>query len=210
MISTTFLFVTCAFVSVPAIGQGKPTPNDKPTQNVQVVNSAGQPVPTAAQGTTNVAGTVGLAAGTTVNVGNTLDSQNNPTPLAMLEAMQPYEDTCSYSYDGISQSCSFQQVPPGKRLVVQEFDVSQSLETPVKPLSVTLNTGTIAHAFPTTFMGDDGGSFDWFATHQETRLYVQGGATPVCSVRFPSNIKFKGSLGVVSCSLSGFLIDVQQ
>jgi hypothetical protein len=51
------LFAACAFLSVSAVGQGKPT------QNVLVVNSVGQPVPTAAQGTTTVAGTV--------NVGNT-------------------------------------------------------------------------------------------------------------------------------------------
>jgi hypothetical protein len=41
-----FLFAACAFLSVPAVGQGKLT------QNVLVVNGAGQPVPTAAQGTT--------------------------------------------------------------------------------------------------------------------------------------------------------------
>src|SRR5215467_12524998 len=80
------LLAACVFLTVSAIGQVKPT------QNVLVVNGAGQPVPTAAQGTTNVAGTVSigntpnvnvantpsvnLAAGSGITVSNRLDGQN--------------------------------------------------------------------------------------------------------------------------------------
>jgi hypothetical protein len=233
MISTTFLFVTCAFLSVPVIGQSKM--QNPQTQNVQVVNSAGQPVPTAAQGTTNVAGTVGLAAGSTVNVGNTpnvnvantpsvsvantptvnlqagatinvtnpLDSQNSPTPLAVLEGTQPYEDSCTMSFSTYAFSeCSFQQVPPGKRLMIQQFDAGATLEVGVKPSVITFNaqhSGTNPHYFPATEMGS-ASYYDAFATHQETRMYVQGGNTPVCTVYLNG-----GSNNYYHCTFSGLL-----
>jgi hypothetical protein len=64
-------------VSLLAVGQTKP---------VLVVNTPAQPVPTAAQGTTNVVGTVGLAAGSTVNVGNTPSVHVTNTPTVSLAA----------------------------------------------------------------------------------------------------------------------------
>jgi hypothetical protein len=75
------LFAACALVAVPAIAQGKPGP---PTQNVLVVNGAGQPVPTAAQGTTNVAGTVNVGNTPSVNVANTPAVSISGTPAVSL------------------------------------------------------------------------------------------------------------------------------
>jgi hypothetical protein len=167
------------FSSVPAaVGQNK-------TSQVLVVNGSSQPVPTAAQGTTNIAGTVNLSSGSTVNIGNTpsvnvsstpsvnvantptvnlsggsavtvsnpLDSQNNPSPLAALEATQPYEDFCSLFFSGAAGSCNFQTIPASKRLVIQEFDTSGTLETGLKPLSITVQTTGFLHFFPATPMG---------------------------------------------------------
>ena len=56
------LFTATTVVSLPAVGQSKP---------VVVVNGPGQPVPTAAQGTTNVAGTVNVGNTPSVTVANT-------------------------------------------------------------------------------------------------------------------------------------------
>jgi hypothetical protein len=187
IISTTFLFVICAFLSVPAIGQGKPT------QDVNVVNTPSVNV-------TNTP-TVSLQSGATISatVTNPLDSQNNPTPLAVLEGTQPYEDACTIFFNTSFAQCSFKQVPPGKRLVITEFDASAPLETGLKPIQLYLLTnGSSYHAFPTTFMGNNG--WDWFATHQETRMYVQPGNTPVCYVHLTGS-----SHESVVCSFSGFL-----
>src|SRR5215469_8459214 len=74
-----FLLAACVFLTVPAIGQAKPT------QNVLVVNGAGQPVPTAAQGTTNVAGTVNVGNTPSVTVANTSVLNNASTPAFMVE-----------------------------------------------------------------------------------------------------------------------------
>lgn len=229
---TVSLFATCTLFAIAAIAQSKPAP---PTQNVLVVNGAGQPVPTAAQGTTNVAGTVNvgntpnvnvantpsvnvtntptvtLAAGGSVNVTNPLDGQSMPTPLAVLDAIQPYEDSCIISFSGPGGSCSFQAIPSGKRLVIQEFDASAGvvtgsagIETGLKPTKLILFTQR-AHSFTATFMGSDGSSYDFFATHQETRLYVAPSQTPFCAVTLNGNSNQK-----YSCALSGFLVDVPQ
>ena len=221
------LFAASALVAVPAIAQGKPT------QNVLVVNGAGQPVPTAAQGTTNVAGTVNvgntpnvnvantpnvnvantpsvsisgtptvnLAAGGSVSVTNPLDTQSNPTPLAMMEGFQIYEDTCSTVFGGSnSGKCNFQALPAGKRLVIQEFDSDILVETGTKPATVTLNATSVSHYFPATLMGNFNG--DQFATHQATHIYTSLGATPFC---FTTLSNF--SNGSFTCNISGFLLD---
>jgi len=160
-------------------------------------------VPTAAQGTTNVAGTVSFAAGASVNVTNSLDSQNNPTPLATLEATQPYESFCNISFNGSATGfCMFAAIPSGKRLVIQEFDAGGEIEAGLKPIIVQLSPTGTRHWFPATFMGSAGG-FDWFATNQATQLYANSGTMPGCFVDVSNN-----SSGVYFCQLSGFLVDV--
>jgi hypothetical protein len=219
------VFAALVLASVQGLAQGV-------TQPVKVVNTTGQPVPTAAQGTTNVAGTVNigntpnvnvantpsvnvtntptvsLAGGASVNVTNPLDGQSNPTPLAVLEATQPYEDGCSMVFNGGSgATCNFQTIPSGKRLVIQEFDAFGHLEGGLKPVFIVLQTTTegTQHVFTATFMGDRVGT-DYFATHQETRLYVPSNTTPVCGVELSAD----SSLGRYFCQLSGFLVDVPQ
>src|SRR5579871_5223433 len=174
----------CALSVLPATAQTRQAPA-MPAQQVLVVNGSGQPVPTAAQGTTNVAGTVNvgntpsvtvantptvsvsntpgvnvvntptvnLASGVGVTVTNPLNGQD-PVPLATLEATQPYEDFCTLYFSGSGAArCSFQPIPPGKRLVVQEFDGATLLDPGVKPLSISFNTSTSGpHNFTATFM----------------------------------------------------------
>jgi hypothetical protein len=229
------LFTATTAVSIPALGQNKLSPPPAGLSvPVTVVNTSGQPVPTAAQGTTHVAGTVDvgntpsvtvvntpsvnvantpsvsiagtptitLAPGSSTNVTNPLDGQSNRIPLATAEGAQPYEDTCGFLFGGQgSGSCSFQAIPSGKRLVIQEFDALGILETGLKPIliEVVLAKG---HSFAATLMGNPGG-FDYFATHQETRLYLSSG-TPSCFVA-ASGVS---STGEYACAFSGYLVDV--
>jgi hypothetical protein len=100
-------------------------------------------------------------------------------------------------------SCNFQTIPAGKRLIVQEFDAWASLEPGVKPLEVVANvSGFQVHGFVATYMGSDGVNDDYYATHQETRLYGSN-YTPQCGVvlNASSNLFY-------NCQLSGFLVDV--
>lgn len=217
------VLATALFGAAPAIAQGV-------VQPVKVVNSSGQPVPTAAQGTTTVAGTVNvgntpsvnvtntpsvdiantptvtLSSGASVNVVNPPDGQNNPTPLGVLEATQPYGDYCSIGFGGGTYAtCNFRAIPQGKQLVLQEFDASGNVEPGNRPVYVLLD-GSLStqNAFPYTFLLNDG-TFDWLATHQETRLYFPPGTTPQCAVRLPQS-----SSGAYLCDFSGFLVDVSQ
>jgi hypothetical protein len=206
------LLAATALVCIPALGQSK-------TQPVLVVNGSGQPVPTAAQGTTNVAGTVNignapsvnvtntptvnLATGGSVNVTNPPNGQNNPTPLAVLEATQPYQDTCSMTISGgINGTCNFQTVPSGKRLIIQEFDAFGQVQRGLKPIFISVYSG-IYHSFPATFMGS-GNTIDNFNTHQETRLYVGSDHAPICDV----DLSDVTQASAYTCAFSGFLIDV--
>ena len=213
------LFAACTLIAVPAIAQSKPAPGPPP-QNVVVVNGAGQPVPTAAQGTTNVAGTVNvgntpnvnvantptvtLSSGASVNVISPLDGSGNPIPIATLEAVQVYGAACAFPFSGAqSGHCEFTPIPQGKQLVIQEFDARGQVEAGNRPYEIYLyNTITVANLFPYTFMLSDSG-FDYLATHQETRVYVSPGATPVCDVEL-----LHTSNGGYHCDISGFLVDV--
>jgi hypothetical protein len=223
------LLAACTLVTVTAIAQTKPAPAP-PTQPVLVTNGAGQPVPTAAQGTTNVAGTVNigntpsvtvantpsvnvansptvnLAASASVTVTNPLNGQN-PVPLATLEAAQPYYDICTLALGGGTQGqCNFHTLPAGKRLVVQLFDGRGFLESGLRPIYVQLlnpSGGATEHDFPATLMGSSNG-YDVFAMHQETHIYLaQSSQPPQCSVTASST-----SNGLWDCIISGFLADV--
>jgi len=216
--------------------QNNSGPPSLPALNVTVVNTPTHPVPMAPQGTTNVAGTVNvgntpnvnianspsvsiagtptvvLAPGGITGVTNTPDGQHLPAPLAISEAMQPYQDTCTLPFSGNGRGfCSLQTIPQGKRLVVEEFDAASGLppfglEAGCKPTGIVLTVtadGT-PHYFPATFMGNDpSANRDYFATHQNTRLYGSPGVAPQCTVVLScfSNASY-------SCQISGFLEDI--
>ena len=207
------LFAVCTVMSISLVAQSV-------TQPVRVVNGTGQPVPTAAQGTTTVAGTVNvgntpdvnvantptvtLSSGSSIAVTNPPDGQGNPTPLATLEAVDIYGAHCALSFGGSdSGSCKFTPVPYGKQLVVQEFDAFGRVEPGNRPYEIAIaGTVTAGNYFPYTFMVNTQG-FDFLNTHQETRVYVLQGTTPQCFVAVPV-----ASQGLYSCNISGFLVDV--
>ena len=95
--------------SVPLVGQSLSSGVTQPVQvvntpNVNVVNTPG----------VNVANTptVSLAGGASVNVTSPLDGEGNPTPLAVLDAIQPYEDSSAMSFSGEAGAfCLFQPIP---------------------------------------------------------------------------------------------------
>jgi hypothetical protein len=150
-------------------------------QDVLVVNGNRRPVPTT----------------------NRIDSQGNPSPLAVLEETQPYEDSCQIFMQGSSGgACYFRTIPAGKRLVVEEFDGYGLLSTGIKPVLIRFDAST-NHAFPTTFMGTLNAE-DYYATHQQTRLYVSSGTNASCYV----SLSGTSSSGDFNCALSGFLVDV--
>jgi hypothetical protein len=192
--------------SVPVSG----TVNVGNTPNVNVANTPNFNV--ANTPSVNVANTptVNFAAGSSVNVSNPLDASHNPTPLATLDASQPYEDSCFAIFQASdSAQCSFKAISPGRRLVIQEVDLSIQVASGLKPIIILVfpNGGQqVQHMLTATFMGTSAefGTQDFFATHQETRLYAGPNATPSCFVHLNQGT----NTGGFTCALSGFLVDV--
>jgi hypothetical protein len=150
--------VNVAQVSVPSI----PVSGTVNVGNAPNVNVANTP-------------TVHLAAGSNINVSNAVDRLGNTIPLAIVDAAQQYEDGCSMDLT-VQIACSFQPVPSGKRLVIQEADFNVAIDRGLRPFTVKFSGGgtgptTVDHYFSVTFVGGTP-TFDSFASHQETRLYV--------------------------------------
>ncbi len=126
-------------------------------------------------------------------------------PVPVLDATQPYEETCNLSFNGgYVAGCFFKQIPPRKRLIIQEFDSALYVEQGLQPNYITLITGNVEHFFTSTFMGGSAETGDsFFATHQETRLYVAPGGQPICEYLVSEN-----SNGGAYCQISGYLVDV--
>ena len=215
-ISALRVMTCCSLIALPAVGQktGSAPPPPQPLP-VIVQNSAGQPVPTAAQGTTNVAGTVNIGNTPAVTlsgeaaVTNPLNLNNQPVPLMTTEGTKQYEDTCSFAFNGNGGGfCLFHPLPSGKKLVVEEFDAApgtppDGLEVGCKPIVVSLNvTSAVKHFFPATFMGSRDGH-DYFATTEKIRAYGDASTTPSCSI----NLTCFSNQGY-SCQIAGFLVDI--
>jgi hypothetical protein len=148
---------------------------------------------------------VNLASGATLAVTNSLDAHGAPAPLVVTQAPHPYEDSCYFMFSNNSSgTCSFQPIPSGQRLVIQEVDAFMGLDTGLRPTTFYLNTALV-HYFTVTVMGTNVGGYDYFATHQETHLYVNGGGSaPLCAV-FLSGNSFGGNF---HCALTGYLENV--
>lgn len=231
--ATMFLLAVCSLAAIPAMAQKSPAPQPLPvsvanTPNVNVANTPSVNVANTASvnvantpsvsvtntpsvsvtntPSVNVANTptVTLSSGASVNVANPPDGQGNPTPLATLEAVQIYASQCFIEFNGLTYgTCNLTGVPEGQRLVVQEFDAFGTVEGGNRPLYIQLvNTLSGGNVFPYTFMVNSNGN-DYLATHQETRLFVNQGQTPECSVGLGN-----ASNGSFRCEISGFLVDV--
>ena len=183
LVPAGILLAACALFAPAAIAQASPAS----PQNVLVVNGNRRPVP----------------------ITNQIDSQGNAAPLAVLEATQPYEDTCTISIVGRSGgSCTFQSIPSGKRLVIEEFDGQATLGLDamgdlVTPILIRLDTPSKPHFFPATPMGTSARTA-YFATHQQTRIYIGSTMAPQCMLGLSGQV----NVGTFVCDVSGFLVDV--
>jgi len=223
-----WLFVVCLFagmcasavLAVPAAAQsGAHPPNGGITTPVQVVNTPNVNVantPSVSVSNTpnvnvtntpsvNVANSpsVTLEAGASVGVTSPLDGQGNPTPIAVLDAFQPYYDSCSFNFSGQGYGyCYFQTIPSDKQLVIQEFDAIGQLEPGLRPQYVVLDpiSGS-SHYFTATYMTTAFGADD-LVTNAVTRLYATPGASPACSVALNGY-----SSANYFCQITGFLVD---
>lgn len=215
----TALAVALLFTSPPT-STGVPSSKD-----VLVINPASQPVPTAAQGTTTIAGSVSVAntptvtfapgasvgidpASNTVQLANTAAS---PVPVVNInDAGQPFQAGASITQAGTNVSLlDIATVPTGKRLVIEFISATGQVPVGQHVELMEINTVTdpfgglthqlLVHAQPPAVIGDS-----LFRANQQLRLYANAGSQVKALFRRSSN----AGNGVFVVTISGYLVDV--
>src|SRR5262249_32087797 len=193
--------------------------NAKAPDDVVVVNTSVNPVPTQAQGTTTVAGTiqaeqsgnwnVGIAGTPTFEIGNNTSS---PVPVIDVEnpAHHPFQFFATFSNTGGNFISSNQiAVPAHKRLVIETVTVQAVVPTGQKVLAQINMMGGGVFAQHNIMLTPQG-SFnfnllDYFAATESVRLYAdQGSAVPFNVTRSSNDAQFWGG----QYTVSGYFVDV--
>ena len=148
-----------------------------PTANVNVVNTPDNPVPTSAQGTTAIAGNVGingtptvnLAAGTTVGVNNTVAVRTVDD-----QVRDVFQKTVSFDVEGCG-SHVIVPVPAGKRLVIEQVSAG-GIDNAPEPRFLRFELSTFVdgeqgqHFLHSTTEGASGAVF---GASQHVRIYAE-------------------------------------
>lgn len=210
-----FGLAACAFLSLAFTLSGTRETIAQPgAELVKVVNSLREPVPTVAQGTTqvSVANTPSVAihpANNSVQVANTDES---PVPVRMMmPARVPFQARASGSFGaGSVAASSLIAVPAGKRLVIEY--VSSFVTLPagqnLPQASIALQAGgtSVQHALRREAHGPHfSGTDEIFVVSEQLRLYADPASTIVFSFARNSTV----GTGTVGVTVSGYLEDVQ-
>jgi|SRR5579872_2521761 len=175
-------------------------------------------------GTVVVALVIGLAAPKTVHavvsaLVTVANTSANPVPVSNVNApaLEAYQDFCRANLSTGTGDCNFQTVPAGKRLVIQDADISLAAAPGVRPYYVALFTPlalngsvlAVGHHLTAKFMGSQSNFADWFETHQVVHLYVDPAQTPSCLVSITAAKTLgDGTDAFVFCNISGYLVNV--
>jgi len=187
-------------------GHAAPNP---PTQNVSVVNTTSEPVPTQAVGTTTVSGSVSIANSPTVQVGNT-----SASPVAVRDvdnpARHPFQFYATFSKTGGNLIVDNQiAVPAGKRLVIETITLQAFVPAGQKLLAQLHMVGGGTFVQHNIMLTPQGGFnfdlLDYFAATETVRMYAdQGSAVPLHVTRSSNDANFWGG----SYTVAGYLVDV--
>jgi len=197
-----YLLPACGFtVLVVALLLASPlTSNAVPSEkDVRVINTTLEPVPTAAQGTTTIAGNVNVA-----------NSTANPVPVSFTsDPFQPFQGAAGTTETGTNVSTvNVATVPAGKRLVI-EF-VSMTGQVPagqhVEIMEITTSSGIggVSHAFVIHAQPDAVSGDALFRANQSLKLYANAGTQVSALFRRSS------TLGQANyhLTISGYLVDM--
>ncbi len=178
------------------------------TQDVRVVNNVDFPVPTRAQGTTNIAGNVGITGTPTFEVGNTAA---NPVWIRDADgvARQPFHLESGLQAQQTELVVGF-TLPIGKRFVVKHISAEVGVPSGQFVKAILLYNGNLAaHHLVMTPQGTFG-TEDLFATSQPVEIaadhtgnFSLGDISLVC-------VRSGGGtlLGSGHVSISGYLVDM--
>jgi len=204
-------------LSTGRVGKAAPPPNPL---NVFVTNSAAAPVPTKAQGTTQVAGTVALDGnasvainGTpTVNLSNGTSVGISGTPNVTIAntrtsiCQTDFLDSADGNQFGNQAQDAAYVVPSGKRLIIRDVSATASLPTGERIVQFlmqkSIESATIG-GMPFEFQGVNQG-LDYEAAHISTELAYDAGESVQMSFRRSTT----SGRAFAFCSWSGYLEDV--
>lgn len=191
-------------LSAPGKGQAAAPPADR---DVRVINTPGEAVPVAVQGTTAVTGAVSLTGTSNVAVTNTSAS---PVPVAPVNdpALQPWQYSFSLDMvDGEMSKMVFLPDPPlGKRLVLEFGSAELTVITGQMPsvqITGSVNgIGSATHVLAVTNVGKHAPLQDRWSGSHAMKIYVDNGYVRVTRAGSAANVFF----GVVT--LTGHLVNV--
>jgi hypothetical protein len=137
-----------------------------------------------------------------VQVFNPLDAANNPIPLTVSTAGEPYADQCNTS-GSASVSCNMNPLPSGKRLVIQAISIhasyGQSENVYQADLVTTVNGASALFLVTLSDSGLDGAGNLNKTGSVPTQFYADAGSTPQCQI--------DGTAGMrLLCTISGYLV----
>ena len=207
-VSALAVLAVVLLLANPLVIQAAPTDKD-----VRVINTTAEPVPTAAQGTTTIAGNVSVTNTPTVNLapGSSV-AVTAATPLRVVDVnngIQPFQKYVGATNTGTNvHTFSLGTVPAGKRLVI-EF-VSAHGQVPAGEHVELFHLNTVAGPFggathdllvqaqPAAVSGDA-----IFRASQQVRIYADPGTTVTALIR-------TSTLGTTTCAIaiSGYLVDL--
>jgi hypothetical protein len=221
LVAFSFILSVFVFAPVATYGQTAKPPSDVNvvnTPNVKVANTSADPVPTQAQGTTTIAGTVqaqqsgswdvGITGTPTFKVGNTADS-----PVPSRDVDNPVRQPFVAVLQSANPSNRSFQVPLGKRLVIEYVSGIGQMRSGQKILTVSLQTELVLngqqigvrHHFTPVLTGTKtfpiAGNLDAFVVSQQTRLYAEQGST----VELSTDVTEEGFGFTVT--VSGYFVD---
>jgi hypothetical protein len=195
--------------------------------DVTVINTAANPVPVTAQGTTNVAGTIGISGTPTVNVGNSPTvslaggtsvgiSNSASAPVLVRDVDNPgrhpvtFTDSVSIadgSYAGFSTGAF--TPPSGKRLVLEYVAGLVALQPGQKAwvkMLTPVGNGSYEHALTIVPQGNFSPLYafpELFSINQQLRVYADG----IGSVSVGLTRNANTGPATLNVTFSGFLLD---
>jgi len=190
------------------------------TSNVLVTNTAAQPVPTQAQGTTQVAGTVGLSTGTKVGINGTVSLDpstsvnlpyNDASPLSVKTQDThriPVHTEYNFAILPQNNTAGFQDmytVPGGKRLVIEEMYayVAGDSSNPMSFTEIGVRNNITTKANMPLHLEQDSAAGGTWSTMVQTKFYVDAGDTVFNFERETTT----GTSTFVAIGFSGYLED---
>ena len=162
---------------------------------VFVTNSTSNPVPTAAQGTTQVAGSVAVN-----------NAVNNPVHVHEVAVRTPVSILTQTDFNGgdVGISDIMYTVPTGKLLVIENEYFTSDLPNGQKILDAHIQGNVNGPQINFTFKGTDG-PFDVFSGQSSGTIYVAGGSSVYGSLSRDSST----GLGPGFVGFEGYLVDAQ-